>query len=97
MVPGSGTGETFDVTTSPEVDCASIEQQTKVIRTALGRIKTIKTKLTELGSCTSAIDEQAEHLRGEVKEALCLMEDSLRAGLAKPPAGVAPIEAVIVS
>ena len=83
--------------TSPEVDSASIEQQIKAIRTALGRIRTIKTKLTELGSCTSAIDEQAEHLRGEIKEALCLMEDSLRAGLARPPAGIVPIEAVAAS
>jgi hypothetical protein len=42
---------------APEVDSTSIEQQLKVIRTALGRIRTIKTKLTELGSCTLAIDE----------------------------------------
>jgi hypothetical protein len=34
--------------TSPEVDSASIKQQIKVIRTVLGRIRTIKTKLTEL-------------------------------------------------
>src|SRR5437773_12110074 len=34
--------------TSPEVDSAPIEQQIKVIRTALGRIRTIKTKLPEL-------------------------------------------------
>ncbi len=83
--------------TSPEVDSDSIEQQVKAIRTALGRIRTIKTKLTELGSCASAIDEQAEHLRGEIKEALCLMEDSLRAGLTKPPAGAAPIQGMVAT
>jgi len=82
---------------SAEVDSASIEQQIKVIRTALGRIRTIKTKLSELGSCTSAIDEQAEQLRGEIKEALCLMEDSLRAGVSRPPVSVVPIETVAAS
>ena len=65
---------------APEVDSTSIEQQLKVIRTALARIRTMKTKLTELGSCTHAIDEQADHLTGEIKEALSSIEDSLRAG-----------------
>jgi hypothetical protein len=73
---------------APEVDSTSIEQQLKVIRTALGRIRTIKTKLTELGSCTLAIDEQADHLRGEIKEALSSIEDSLRAGQTKRPTSV---------
>jgi len=65
---------------TPEVDPTSIEPQLKVIRTALGRIRTMKTKLTELGSCTLAIYEQVDHLTGEIKESLSSIEDSLRAG-----------------
>jgi hypothetical protein len=63
---------------APEVDSAAIEQQLKIIQTSLRRIRTIKTKLTELGDCADAIGEQAEQLRTEVKEALCSIEDSLR-------------------
>jgi tetrahydromethanopterin S-methyltransferase subunit B len=73
---------------APEVDSASIEQQVKAIRTSLGRIRTIKTKLTELGSCSDVIDEQADHLREEIKEALSSIEDSMRsANCKKPPLG----------
>ena len=43
---------------SPEVDSGSIEQQVEAIRTALGRIRTIKTKVTELGGCAELINEQ---------------------------------------
>lgn len=63
---------------APEVDSASIEQQVKVIRTALGRIRTIKTKVTELGTCSEVINEQAEHLREEIKGALVSIDDSMR-------------------
>jgi hypothetical protein len=54
---------------SPEVGSASIEQQVEAIRAALGRIRTIKTKVTELGGCADVINEQASQLREEVKEA----------------------------
>lgn len=63
---------------APEVDSASIEQQVKVIRTALGRIRTIKTKVTELGTCSEVINEQAEQLREEIKGALVSIDDSMR-------------------
>lgn len=63
---------------SPEVDSASIEQQVEAIRTALGRIRTIKTKVTELGGCTEVINDQASQLREEIKEALACIEDSIR-------------------
>lgn len=63
---------------APEVDSASIEQQVKVIRTALGRIRTIKTKVTELGTCSEVINEQAEHLREEIKRALASIDDCMR-------------------
>lgn len=70
------------------MDSASIEQQVKAIRTALGRIRTIKTKLTELGACSDVIDEQADNLREEIKEALSSIEDSMRsANGKKPPLG----------
>lgn len=68
---------------APEIDSAAIEQHLKVIHTAMGRVRTIKTKLTELGVCADAIDEQAEHLRTEVKEALASIEDTLRASEAR--------------
>jgi hypothetical protein len=71
---------------APEVDSASIEQQVKVIRTALGRIRTIKTKLTELGTCADVINEQAESLRDEIKEALVSIDDSMRSASDKKTA-----------
>jgi hypothetical protein len=71
---------------APEVDSASIEQQVKVIRTALGRIRIIKTKLTDLGACSGVINEQAEHLRDEIKEALASIDDSMRSASDKKPA-----------
>jgi len=40
------------ITTKTDPDSDSIEQQVKTIRTALGRIRTIKTKLTKLGPGT---------------------------------------------
>lgn len=83
---------------APEVDSASIEQQVKAIRTALGRIGTIKTKLTELGACSDVIDEQADHLREEIKEALSSIEDSMRsANCKKPPLGAVSLAAEVVA
>lgn len=61
-----------------ELDSASIEQQVKTIRTSLGRIRTIKTKLTELGDCSDVIGAQADQLREEIKEAITSIEDALR-------------------
>ena len=49
-----------------EVDSASIDQQVKTIRTSLGRVRAIKTKLTELGACSDVIGEQADQLREEI-------------------------------
>lgn len=83
---------------APEVDSASIEQQVKAIRTSLGRIRTIKTKLTELGACSDVIDEQADHLREEIKEALSSIEDSIRsANPKKPPLGSETLAAEVVA
>jgi tetrahydromethanopterin S-methyltransferase subunit B len=83
---------------APEVDSGSIEQQVKAIRTSLGRIRTIKTKLTELGACSDVIDEQADHLREEIKEALSSIEDSMRAAnCKKPPLGSVTLAAEAVA
>jgi hypothetical protein len=83
---------------APEVDSASIEQQVKAIRTALGRVRTIKTKLTELGACSDVIDEQADHLREEIKEALSSIEDSMRtANCRKLPLGSVTLAAEAVA
>jgi hypothetical protein len=70
---------------APEIDFAKIEQQVTAIRTSLGRIKTIKSKATELNLCSTAIDQQIDHLRDEIKEALFSIEDSMRAGDRKGP------------
>ncbi|HZP33637.1 MAG TPA: hypothetical protein VFB23_09785 [Candidatus Acidoferrales bacterium] len=72
---------------APEIDSVAVEKQLKNIHTALGRVRTIKTKLTELGGCADAIDEQAEHLRSEIKEALGSIEDTLRASEARHQVG----------
>jgi type IV secretory pathway VirB4 component len=83
---------------APEVDSGSIEQQVKAIRTALGRIKTIKSKLTELGACSDVIDEQADRPRDEIKEALSSIEDSMRsANCKKPPLGSVTLAAEAVA
>jgi hypothetical protein len=62
------------------------EQQVKSIRTALGRNKTIKTKLIELDARSDVIDEQADHLGEEIKEALSSIEDSMRTARKAKPA-----------
>jgi hypothetical protein len=73
---------------APEVDSASIEQQVEAIGTALGRIRAIKTKVTELGGCADVINEQASQLREGIKEALVCIEESIRsARKAKPVLG----------
>jgi hypothetical protein len=71
---------------SPEVDSASIEQQVEAIRTALGRIRTIKIKVTELGGCAEVITEQVSQLREDFKEALLCIEESMWSAQTKKPA-----------
>jgi len=69
-----------------ELDSASIEQHVKTIRTSLGRVRTIKTKLTELGTCSDVIGAQADQLREEIKEAITSIEDALRSAHCKKAA-----------
>jgi hypothetical protein len=38
-----------------------------------------------LGACSDVIDEQADHLREEIKDALSSIEDSMRAANCKKP------------
>ena len=73
---------------APEVDTASVEQQVRTIRTSLGRIKTVKTKLSEIDACTGSIAEEADRLREEVRTALSTIEDALRVGCSKKPVAV---------
>jgi hypothetical protein len=73
---------------APEVDTASVEQQAGTIRTSLGRIKTVKSKLTEIDACSANIGEGADRLRAEVRTALSSIEAALRVGCSKKPVAV---------
>jgi hypothetical protein len=55
------------------------------LRTALGRSRSIKTKVTELGGCAEVINEQASQLREEIKEALVCIEESTRSARKEKP------------
>lgn len=58
----------------PELDASFLEEQLVQIRTAMGRISTIKRHLTELGKNTEAIRAQAEALKIEIGDALRAIE-----------------------
>jgi hypothetical protein len=72
---------------APEVDTASVEQQARTIRTSLGRIKTVKTKLTAIDACSGSIGEDADRLREEVRTALSSIEAALRVGCSEKTRG----------
>ena len=69
-----------------ELDFASIARQVKTIRISLGRLRTIKTKLTALATCSDVIGAQADQLREETKEAITSIEDALRSAHCKKAA-----------
>ncbi len=60
-----------------ELDVIAVEQQIQQIRTALGRIKTIKKSLTEIGKGVSVIKVEAEALSGDIQSALKSIEQTL--------------------
>ncbi|WP_445636789.1 Restriction endonuclease type IV Mrr domain-containing protein [Nostoc sp. DSM 114161] len=60
-----------------EMDVAAVEQQIQQIRTALGRIRTIKKSLTEIGKGVSVIKVEAEALSGDIQSALKSIEQAL--------------------
>lgn len=63
----------------PEVDTVGIQDQLRRIRTALARIKTINTKVTDGHSALDGISTEAEELRNEIRDALAAAEGYLRA------------------
>ena len=61
----------------PDLDATVIEEQITQIRTALGRIATIKRYVTELAKNTEAIRVQSDALRQEINDALLGIEQAL--------------------
>ncbi len=63
---------------APAIDSASIEAQLQRLRTALGHVKTINSRVTDVRAGADAIQVEAEALRDEVRGALTEIEDALR-------------------
>ncbi len=70
----------------PDVDTSVIYAQSQAIRTSLGRIKTIKSKVTNLRTTTTDIENEAESLKADISGALATIEEALRQEK-KPPVG----------
>ncbi|MDZ8071068.1 MAG: hypothetical protein RMY64_36530, partial [Nostoc sp. DedQUE08] len=64
-------------TLESELDVTAVEQQIQQIRTALGRIRTIKKSLTEIGKGVSVIKVEADALSGDIQSALKSIEQIL--------------------
>jgi hypothetical protein len=62
------------------LDTSGVEGQIQRIRTSLGKIINIKTKITNIRAATGDIESEAESLRDDIRGALSLMEDGLRVG-----------------
>ncbi|MBD2534861.1 hypothetical protein H6G97_37630 [Nostoc flagelliforme FACHB-838] len=60
-----------------ELDVTAVEQQIQQIRTALGRIRTIKKSLTEIGKGVSVIKVEADALNADIQSALKSIEQTL--------------------
>lgn len=63
----------------PEVDAATLEAQVQRMRTALVRVATINRKVTDLHNSARDIQDEAEALRKEVRDALMVIEQAIRA------------------
>ncbi len=63
---------------SPEFDGSAIESQIQRIRTALKRVKNIKTKVTAVRGSADDIELEATGLQDEIREALIAIEDAIR-------------------
>ncbi len=70
---------------SPEFDGSAIENQIQRIRTALKRVKNIKTKVTAVRGSADDIELEATGIQEEIREALIAIEDAMR-----PAATAAP-------
>jgi hypothetical protein len=64
----------------PAVDASSIESQIQRIRTSLGRLKNIKTKVTTIRDGADGIEGEVAALRNDVNGALTEIEDALKIG-----------------
>ncbi|MEH1924205.1 hypothetical protein [Nostoc sp.] len=60
-----------------ELDVTAVEQQIQQIRTALGRIRTIKKSLTEVGKGVAVIKAEADALSTDIQSALKSIEQTL--------------------
>jgi len=60
-----------------ELDVTAVEQQIQQIRTALGRIRTIKKSLTEVGKGVAVIKAEADALTTDIQSALKSIEQTL--------------------
>jgi len=66
---------------APEVDTASVEQQARTIRTSLGRIKTVKTKLTAIDACSGSIGVRRRPSEGGSEDGPVIHRSCLARGL----------------
>lgn len=62
----------------PELDGTAIENQIQRIRTAMNRVKTINRKVTDVRTTAEEIGVEAIALRDEIREALIVLEDTVR-------------------
>lgn len=61
-----------------ETDATSIQAQVRRIRTSLDRVKNINRKATEARGSAQGIQEEAELLRDEIRNALLAIEEAMR-------------------
>jgi ABC-type transporter Mla subunit MlaD len=62
----------------PSVDATAIQAQIQRIRTTLGRIKTVNTRITDLRDGADEIQREVEAVRDEIRDALSDVEGALR-------------------
>jgi prefoldin subunit 5 len=72
---------------APEVNSSAIQSQVNSIRTTLGKIKTIKTKVTGLTNTADEIAREAEQIRNDINASLSAIEEMLHV-TKKQPIGV---------
>ncbi|BAY18203.1 hypothetical protein NIES21_40470 [Anabaenopsis circularis NIES-21] len=60
-----------------KIDVSVVQQQLQQIRTALGRIRTIKKSLTEIGKGVTLIQAEADALSADIQSALKSIEQTL--------------------
>ncbi|MDZ8071057.1 MAG: hypothetical protein RMY64_36475, partial [Nostoc sp. DedQUE08] len=60
-----------------ELDVTAVEQQIQQSRTALGRIRSIKKSLTEIGKSVAVIKAEADALSADIQSALKSIEQAL--------------------